>query len=175
MEWYCWCGAVDLVPDMVQVTFTLNDIHDSFTLVFQQLPDNYPKQRTVTYASNARLTASCTLESITWAKNKQTNKQTNKKRNPAYSWWIWSSQTTNQKALLYCFNHWVVTLVADKLKSQWLCEIYFRLYSNLSPNMYFTTDNPQNICERLAIQLHFKNMMLLLWFSPVVPFDTCVP
>ena len=63
---------------MVQVTFTLNDIHDSFTLVFQQLPDNYPKQRTVTYASNARLTASCTLESITWAKNKQTNKQTKK-------------------------------------------------------------------------------------------------
>ena len=25
-------------------------------------------------------------------------------------------------------NHWVVTLVADKLKRQWLCEIYFRGY-----------------------------------------------
>ena len=34
-----------------------------------------------------------------------------------FAHWVWGP--------LHCFNNWVVTLVADKLKRQWLCTVYF--------------------------------------------------
>ena len=42
-----------------------------------------------------------------------------------------------------CFKHWMVTLVADKLRRQWLWEI---ITLAIDPKLYLTTDN-LNICE----------------------------
>ena len=48
-----------------------------------------------------------------------------------------------------CFNHWVVTLVAEELR-QWLWEVYFGirglLHKQPEPKSNLTTDNPQNTC-----------------------------
>ena len=50
-----------------------------------------------------------------------------------------------------CYNHWVVTLVEDKVRREWLWEVYFgirgQLHKQSEPKSNLTTDNPQNTCE----------------------------
>ena len=64
------------------------------------------------------------LQVAPWNHNqKQTNKQTNKQTKKKSHVFMNGFEVHRQP-----INHWVVTLVADKLKRQWLCEIYFRGY-----------------------------------------------
>ena len=55
--------------------------------------------------------------------------------------------STLQK-MIGCFNHWVVTLVADKLRRQWLWDVYLVLEANCISNQTIPYNwQPSNICE----------------------------
>ena len=53
-----------------------------------------------------------------------------------FAHWVWGP--------LHCFNNWVVTLVADKLKRQWLCTVYF---TNCIRNQSYQTILQPRFCR----------------------------
>ena len=72
--------------------------------------------------------------------------------------------------MIGCFNHWVVTSVADKVRRHWLWEVYFgtrgELHKQSEPKPYLTTDNPQTSVATTTLQKYDAFVVTLsLMFS----------
>ena len=103
------------------------------------------------------------------------------------SWCMWSSNFSEKTSC--CFNHRVITLIANKLERQLLWEVYFGMEDHLCKATWEgaaqfilqpqCTENPQNIWQKLQ-KMHFKvavrNFAALdasRWFPNVLRLSVC--